>query len=185
MHDPKHQAEYNSCYNSFDPSFVDIMPKKIPNNLVSYEFASLDNLKDLSTFAGMSITTRIKDLEEYTELKKRFSENAKSINNSLDSCLVIIKTYGKLKDGGQGNVICDKPIPVPQNSIFVANDSTHLWERKKDVELIVLDFKYKDILNRRESKLRKDMPPGLSAGFSKGITLSKNDMTIQKWLIVW
>jgi len=185
MNDPKQQAEYISCYNSFDTSLVDIIPKKIPNNFVNMGFASLDYLNESDDYAGMHITTKISDLNEYSELKDKFSRQAKSINNSLDSCLIIIWTYGRFENGVQGNFNCDKPIPVPQYGICDANDSTHIWERIKDNEIIVLDYEYRDLLKRPYTKIRKDIPAGFSTGYSKGITLSKKDMTIQKWLIVW
>ena len=187
MNDPKQQAEYIKCYNSFDTSLVNLMPKKIPNNFLNMGYASLDYLDNdgFSNYAGMHITTKINDLNEYTDLRDRYSNQSKSIKNSTDSCLIVISTYGRFEDGVQGSFHCDKPIPVPQYGICEANDSTHLWERLKDIELIILDFKYKDLLNRTDSEKRKDIPSKLSAGYSKGITLNKNNMTIQKWVIVW
>ena len=185
MNAPKQQAHYINCYNSFDTSLVNLIPKKIPNNFINMGFASLDFLDESDDYAGMHITTRIKNLNDYTDLRNKYSRQAKSINNSLDSCLIVIWTYGRFEEGVQGNFICDQPIPVPQYGICDANDSTHLWGRIKDIEIIVLDYEYTDLLSRPDSKKRKDMPTGLSTGYSKGITLSKKNMTIQKWVIVW
>lgn len=185
MNDPKQQASYINCYNSFDTSLVNLLPKKIPNNFINMGFASLDYFDESDDYAGMHLTTKVKDLNEYNELKNKYSRQAKSTNNSTDSCLIVIWTYGRFENGVQGGFNCDKRIPVPQYGICDANDSTHLWERITDIEIIVLDYEYKDILNRPDRKKRKDLPLELSSGYSKGITLSKNDMTIQKWVIVW
>ncbi len=185
MNDPQNQARYISCYNSFDTSLVNHLPKKIPNNFINMGYASLDYLDESDDYAGMHITTKIKNSEEYTEIKNNYLNQAKSINNSLDTCLIVIWTYGRFEKGVQGDFNCEKPIPIPQYSICDANDSTHLWERITNNEIIVLDYEYKDLLNRPDSRMRKDMPARLSTGYSKGITLSKNNMTIQKWVIVW
>ncbi|MBS2100024.1 hypothetical protein [Carboxylicivirga linearis] len=187
MNDPKQQAEYIKCYNSFDTSLVNLMPRKIPNNFLNMGYASLDFLdgRGFNKYAGMHIKTKIKDLNEYTELKNKYSSQAKSINKSTDSCLIIVSTYGQFEDGVQGSFHCNKPIPVPQYGICDANDSTNLWERLNDIEIIVLDYEFKDLLNRPDSKKRKDMPTELLTGYSKGITLNKNNLTIQKWVIVW
>jgi len=185
MNDPERQAQYISCYNSFDNSLVNLFPKKIPNNYLNMGFSSLDNFDESDDYAGMKITTKIKDLNEYADLRNRYASQAKSINKSIDSCLIVVWTYGRFENGVQGSIHCDNPIPVPQYGICDANDSTHLWERITDIEIIVLDYKYEDILSRTDTEIRKDLPLELSTGYSQGITLSKNNMTIQKWLIVW
>lgn len=185
MNEPKEQAQYINCYNSFDSSLVNLIPNKIPNSFVSLGYASLDYFNEIDDYAGMHITTKIANEDELKVLRNKYSKKAKSINNSVDSCLIVINTYGKLEKGVQGNYDFINPIPVPQYGICIANDSTHLWERIKDVEIIIVDFQFTDLLKRPESKKRKDLPLGLSTGFSKGITLNKTNMTIQKWLIVW
>jgi hypothetical protein len=185
MHEPTEQAKYINCYNSFDSFLVDIIPKKIPNDYVRYGYASLKHLSGANKYAGMHLTTRISDLTEYSNLKNKFLEQAKTITSSLDTCLMVVQTYGRLEASVQGNFNCDKLVPVPQFGICVVNDSTHMWQRIKNADIIVLDFKFKDILNRPDSELRTDIPKELSTGYSKGVTLNKNDMTIQKWVIVW
>lgn len=185
MNDPKKQAKYVNCYNSFDSSLVNLLPNKIPNNYIRYGYASFEYLNELNNYAGMHMTTKISNLEEYTNLKNEFSKKAKSINNSMDSCLIIIETYGKLENSAQGNFNCNKPIPVPQYGVYIENDSTHLWERAKDVEIIILDYKFTDLLKRPDSRIRKDLPKEFSTGYSKGVTFNKSNMTIQKWVVVW
>lgn len=185
MNEPKEQAQYISCYNSFDSDLVSLIPNKIPNSYVSLGYASLDYLDEIDDYAGMHITTKISGLKEYDKLKNLYSEKAKAEKGSLDSCVIVIGTYGKFENGVQGNFNCENPIPVPQYGICVANDSTHLWERIKDVEIMIVDFQFTDLLKRSESKKRTDLPIEFSTGFSKGITLNKTDMTIQKWVIVW
>ncbi|MFC4636573.1 hypothetical protein ACFO3O_21895 [Dokdonia ponticola] len=185
MNDPEDQAQYISCYNSFDPVLVNLIPKKIPNNYVSFGYASLDYLDKVDDYAGMYITTKISDLKEYSSLKDNYSKQAKAIKNSLDSCLIIISTYGELDIGAQGDFNCDNPIPIPQYGICKENNSNQLWEREGNLEIIILDYQYSDLSKRTDQKKRKDIPSELSTGYSKGITLNKNNMTIQKWIVVW
>jgi hypothetical protein len=185
MNDPSEQAQYVSCYNSFDSDLVNLIPSKIPNNYVSLGYASLDYLNEKDDYAGMHITTKISDLKEYDKLKNQYSKIAKAVKKSSDSCVIVIRTYGKFENGVQGNFNCDNPIPVPQYGICEANDSTYLWEREKDLEIIIIDYEYSDLLKRSDTKIRKDIPTELSTGYSKGVTFNKNNMTIQKWVVVW
>ena len=184
MNDPKEQAHYINCYNSFDSTLVNIMPKKIPNNFVSYGYSSAEYF--FYDYAGMHVTTRISDEYEYNELREKYSENAKAIKNSSDECLIIITTSdNELEDGVQGNFNCKQPIPIPQYVIFKPNDEKNNLNRIKNLEIIVLDFQFTDILKSADITERKNLPQELSKGYSKGVTLNKNDMTIQKWVAVW
>ncbi|THD67407.1 hypothetical protein E7Z59_07025 [Robertkochia marina] len=185
MNEPKDQAKYISCYNSFDSSLVNLIPKKIPNSYLSLGYASLDYFNGIDDYAGMYITTRITNVDELNLIRAKYSKEAKSIKHSLDSSLIVINTYGKLENSVQGNYNSEAPIPVPQYAICEPNESTHLWERIKDLEIIIVDYRFTDLLKRPDSKKRKDLPEELSTGFSKGITINKTNMTLQKWVIVW
>ena len=184
MNSPEDQASYIKCHNSFDSKLVDIIPKKIPNSFVSYGYSSPEYF--FYDYAGMHITTKISDEDEYHELRKMYSENAKAIKNSSDKCLIIVTTSdNELKEGVQGNFNCKQPIPIPQYAIFKPVDGKNNSNRIKNLEVIVLDFQFKDILKSADLTERQNLPEELSKGYSKGVTINKNNMTIQKWVVIW
>lgn len=184
MNSPEDQANYIKCYNSFDSNLIDIIPKKIPNNFVSYGYSSPEYL--IYDYAGMHVTTKISDEEEYNQLRKKYSENAKAIKNSLDNCLVIITTSDKeLEEGVQGNFNCEQPVPIPQYAICKPEYGEKKINRIKNSEIIIVDFEFTDILDSADKTERKNLPKELSKGYSKGVTIDKNNMTIQKWVVVW
>lgn len=185
MNEPKQQAEYINCLNSFDTSLVRFMPKKIPNNMISMGYASLDFLGDPNDYAGIYLTTKIHSIESYIEMRDKFINQALFVKNSLDSCLIIIPTYGELQESYIDTQNCTSVLPVPQYGICMANDSTHIWERKTQEKIIILDYGFKDVLNRKNTNRGKDLPIDYAKGYSTGISVNDTDLTIQYWLIVW
>ncbi len=185
MNDPKIQADYIRCYNSFDSTLVEFFPDRLPNSFIGYGFASLEFLDDRNDYAGIHITTKAAKSQNYIQERNKYKTQARAIHDSMDSSLLVINTYGQLHERTQGNMGCSTHIPVPQYALCEANDSTHLWERVEGLEIMVIDWGFKDILNRSSSKLRKDLPMEFSAGYSKGITFNSNNRTIQRWLIIW
>ncbi|WP_127844413.1 hypothetical protein [Psychroflexus aestuariivivens] len=184
MNSPEDQANYIKCYNSFDSKLIDIIPNKIPNSFVSYGYSSPKYF--FYDYAGMHITTKISDEDEYNKLREKYSEKAKAIKNSSDKCLIIITTSdNELEEGVQGNFNCEQPIPIPQYAIFKPDGGKNNINRIKNLEIIVLDFQFTDILNSADLTERKNLPEELSKGYSKGVTINKNNMTIQKWVVFW
>jgi len=185
MEDPKQQALYINCRKSFDSSLVRIIPKKIPNNTISMGYASLDYFDDIEDYAGIHLTTKISNLEKYFALKQQFLSSAKFVSNSEDSCILVINTYGRIQEDTLKIRSCKQVLPVPQYAICEANDSTYIWERNLNEEIIIIDFNFCDILKRENSDIRTDLPIEFAKGYSTGITANDKELTIQYWLIVW
>jgi len=185
MTDPVRQARYINCYNSFDKSLVDFIPKKIPNNYLNMGYSSLEFIDKKDDYAGIHITLKVSDKTEYLDLKEQYSKKAVTIKNSQDSCLFVVWTYGEFTEDFLKGDNCENPYPVPQYGICVANDSTHLWNREPNKEVIILDYGYNDILDRESSPSRKNTHNKFSKGYSKGLTLDDKSQLINYWLIVW
>lgn len=185
MTDPKRQAEYIEYRNSFDTSLVGHIPTKIPNNMINMGYASLEYLQEPEDYAGMHITIKIGDNESYKKQKEEYQKKALYIKSSLDSNLLVINTYGELESGISRIRETELMLPVPQYAIYSADDSTQIWKRNTNEEIIILDYSFKDLLKRDDSNRRTDLPLKYSRGYSTGITFNNKELTIKYWMIVW
>lgn len=190
MNDPQKQSEYVEVYNLFDKSLVDHIPNKLPNNNISTTWSRPDYYLELGKYSDIpnqshiSVLTKISDNEKYTELKRKYSENAKFINSTNDKCLGIIRTYETDIDNSI-DTTCERIIPVPEFAIFEYGKNNEDWIKIENGDVIILDYKSGNYTGAKNIKPNMEMPKKIQNGYSKGLTFNNQKQTVEYWLIIW
>ena len=185
MNDPKSQVDFIDCRDSYDSTLVRFIPKKIPNNMISFSISSLGNLSGEEDNTGIDLTIKITNNEKYIEIKKQYLKQAKFIGISQDSCLLVIRTNCEINSEYNNSNKCEQLVPVPQYTIYEIHDSIKDRRIERDKQIIILDFASGDFAKRKTLKQRKDLPVKWNNGYSTGITANDKEQTIMYWLIVW
>lgn len=185
MNDPKRQSEYTENYNSFEKDMVAHFPIKLTNNFISSSWSSPKNVNEYGLYGGIHLLTKISSNENYKKLKTKLTRNAKHIGRSNDKCYMVVKTHGDLLDADFDKNSCKELFPVPQYAIYKSDDFDVNWSRQKGSDIVILDCKSGDYMNREKIQTKIKMPNEWKNGYSKGYTFNDKEQTLMYWLIIW
>ena len=185
LNDPRHQAEYIQCYNSFQKEMVEHIPNKLPNNQISHGWAPPKHIDVIGNYAGIHLVTKIASKSDYLNHKAKLSSNIKFKGLSTDTCFIIVKTYGELLNSDFDKNNCENLYPIPQYAIYKYDNFDLKWSRQENSDVIISDCKSGDYLNRDVLKPKEGMTPEWEKGYSKGFTFNDKEQTINYWIIIW
>lgn len=176
--EPEQQAQYIESYKSFDSELVSHFPKKIPNNWSSSTFGSPKYINEYSRTAELSLSIQLTSKEKFESLKIQLKKEAKNINNSADSCLLIVDSKEN-----QNLTNCDSYYPIPQKTIY--NFEGDKWKRQENCEIVLLDYQSGLFFENEYLTSKEYLPKDWENGYSKGYAFDNNEQIIMYWLIIW
>ena len=178
MTDPKVQAEYITSYKSFDKELVSHFPMKVPNNWTHISYGSPDEIGEWLSTTGLNLEIQITSKKRYECLKNKLKEEAKTIKNSGDSCLLIVNSEEK-----QTLINCNNYYPIPQET--ACNFENDEWIRIADREIAIIDYKPGVFIKNKNLTPKENFPEKWRNGFSKGYAFNNKKQRIMYWLIIW
>jgi len=185
MNDPERQATYISHLKLFDKNLVNHFPKKLPNGYFSSNMSSPNSIGEYGNYSGIQISVKYRSKSELNNLSSKYTKQAKYNGKLTDSCLFLVQTSREIVKLEYDLKRSSEFIPVSQDAFYDTDGLYDKGKRNEDLNILVLDWSKKDVLDREMPIPREELPPGWENGFSKGLCFNEKDQTIIYWLIIW
>lgn len=180
---------YNRDLSFFDIKYVKHFPKTIDNTYIQHLNALSPDVGEISLFLEKKI-----DKNEYNEIVKYYSSISKKILSTTDSLLVVnrfssMERYYKVKLTTEEKRIINEsssysyPVPTFWTSNFTSKNTT--CKLSRNFTIYIIEAEKGRFLEDKYLTNGEYMPDEWSNGFSRGIAISENDMTIIYWVVIW
>lgn len=182
--------DYIDLKSDFDSLFVDHFPDRIEsiNSKIVYK-----NYPEANRIGFLLYNYEV-DENKIDSIKLKIEKDAMAIYTSKDSCLLIIdqlesddELYKTVEVQSIFMQNCsDNVIPIPNFFEYEQNGVYDIyWKLINDFTIYVLEADNKATFLKEELKPLKQMPPYWMNGYSKGVTLSKQNRSVIYWSIMW
>jgi hypothetical protein len=184
---------YLNFKSTFDKKLID----QFPDKLICSSYGMYSHTNTEKNDVGFFLYQKFKETKTIDSLINSYENTAIKKYTSKDKCLLIVNRFEtkethenieplKISDSSRLYLECEKELfPIPNFIVYNKSNANNYLKLDDSFTIYVLESKAGNNFNKFNLKPFLQMPEKWRNGYSKGIAISKQNMEVIYWSIVW